>query len=319
MQAREVFDALYRVEPHRMEGLDVYSTTLCHLQKDVELSYVRINLPLDSQHEASRRQTRVTGGCLLEMKQSLCLAHVRGVGKVGVRAASPLRKTVVLCRRRRGQFELADYVQEREVLDASYRVEPHRLEGIDVYSTMLWHIKKDVELSYVRINQPLDSQHEASRRQTRVTGGCLLEMKQSLCLAHVVKYVTFSAEAKILVSDNRNNSIPHSMRHLFRLSDTSVFASALKVTYLTTCAKHKLCFISKRHPPPPIDHDTVVTKEMNSVVKQMIFQSDDVEISDIEHDTAIGHGLALLLDQSVVFLKLLEGSGGDCGHIFDEY
>ncbi|KAI9895908.1 hypothetical protein PsorP6_019073 [Peronosclerospora sorghi] len=106
---------------------------------------------------------------------------VRGVGKEGGRAASPLRKTVVLCRRGRGQFELADYVQEREAFDAFYRVEPHRMEGLDVYSKTLWNLKKDVELSYVRINLPLDSQHEASRRQTRVTGGCLLEMKQSLC------------------------------------------------------------------------------------------------------------------------------------------
>ncbi|KAI9919160.1 hypothetical protein PsorP6_011559 [Peronosclerospora sorghi] len=188
-----------------MEGLDVYSTPLWHLKKDVELSYVRINLPLDSQHEASRRQTRVTGGCLLEMKQSLCLAHVvkyvtfsaeakilvsdnrikcliewvdvterhkpidlahesatlvlkvRGVRKEGGRAASPLRKTVVLCRRGRAHFELADYVQELEAFDAFYRVEPHRMEGLDVYSTPLWHLKKDVELSYVRINLPLDS------------------------------------------------------------------------------------------------------------------------------------------------------------------
>ncbi|KAI9919159.1 hypothetical protein PsorP6_011558 [Peronosclerospora sorghi] len=74
--AREVFDDIYRVEPHRMEGIDVYSTPLWHLKRAGELSYVRINLPLDSQHEASRRQTRVKGGCLLEMKQSLCLEHV---------------------------------------------------------------------------------------------------------------------------------------------------------------------------------------------------------------------------------------------------
>ncbi|KAI9918586.1 hypothetical protein PsorP6_011568 [Peronosclerospora sorghi] len=135
----------------------------------------------------------------LHNESATLVLKVRGVEKEGGRAASPLRKTVVLCRRGRGQFELADYVQSREDLDAFYRVEPHRLEGIDVYSTMLWHLKKDVELSYVRINQPLDSQHEASRRQTRVTGGCLLEMKQSLCSAHVVKYVTFSAEANVLV------------------------------------------------------------------------------------------------------------------------
>ncbi|KAI9895110.1 hypothetical protein PsorP6_019450 [Peronosclerospora sorghi] len=105
---------------------------------------------------------------------------VRGARKEGGRAASPLRKTVVLCRRGRAHFELADYVQEREAFGAFYRREPHRMEGLDVYSTTLLHLKKAVELSYVRSNLPLDSQHEASRRQTRVTGGCLLEMKERL-------------------------------------------------------------------------------------------------------------------------------------------
>ncbi|KAI9918295.1 hypothetical protein PsorP6_011553 [Peronosclerospora sorghi] len=139
----------------------------------------------------------------LANESTTLVLKVRGVGKGGGRAASPLRKTGVLCRRGRAHFELADYVQEREAFDAFYRVEPHRMEGLDVYSTTLLHLKKAVELSYVRSNLPLDSQHEAPRRQTRVTGGCLLEMKQSLCLAHLIKYVTFSAEAKILVSDNR--------------------------------------------------------------------------------------------------------------------
>ncbi|KAI9914390.1 hypothetical protein PsorP6_008170 [Peronosclerospora sorghi] len=35
--------------------------------------------------------------------------------------------------------------------------------------------------------------------------------------------------------------------------------------------------------------------------------------------TQIGDGFVLLRDQSVVFLKLLEGRGGGCGHIFDEH
>ncbi|KAI9907915.1 hypothetical protein PsorP6_004299 [Peronosclerospora sorghi] len=51
--------------------------------------------------------------------------------------------------RGRAHFELADYVEAREVFDALYRVEPHRMEGLDVYSTTLWHLKKDVELSYL--------------------------------------------------------------------------------------------------------------------------------------------------------------------------
>ncbi|KAI9918267.1 hypothetical protein PsorP6_011556 [Peronosclerospora sorghi] len=45
----------------------------------------------------------------------------------------------------------------------------------------------------------------------------------------------------------RSVTSTHSMRHFILLSDTRIFASALKVTYLIKCAKHKLCFISTRH------------------------------------------------------------------------
>src|SRR5690606_5189135 len=29
------------------------------------------------------------------------------------------------------------------------KVEPHRVEGMEVYSTILWHLRKEVELSYL--------------------------------------------------------------------------------------------------------------------------------------------------------------------------
>ena len=49
----------------------------------------------------------------------------------------------------RAHFEMADYVRARDVFCALHRAEPHRMEGLDLYSTTLWHLKKDVELSYV--------------------------------------------------------------------------------------------------------------------------------------------------------------------------
>ena len=49
----------------------------------------------------------------------------------------------------RAHFEMADYVRAQDVFCALHRVEPHRMEGLDIYSTTLWHLKKDVELSYL--------------------------------------------------------------------------------------------------------------------------------------------------------------------------
>lgn len=49
----------------------------------------------------------------------------------------------------RAYFEMANYVQAQEVFCDLYKVEPHRMEGLDLYSTTLWHLKKEVELSYL--------------------------------------------------------------------------------------------------------------------------------------------------------------------------
>ncbi|KAF4047271.1 Tetratricopeptide repeat [Phytophthora infestans] len=49
----------------------------------------------------------------------------------------------------RAYFEMADYVQAQEVFCALHRAEPHRMDGLDLYSTTLWHLKKEVELSYL--------------------------------------------------------------------------------------------------------------------------------------------------------------------------
>ncbi|KAE8910894.1 Cell division cycle protein 27 [Phytophthora fragariae] len=49
----------------------------------------------------------------------------------------------------RAHFEMADYVRAHEVFCTLHRSEPHRMEGLDLYSTTLWHLKKEVELSYL--------------------------------------------------------------------------------------------------------------------------------------------------------------------------
>ncbi|OWZ21658.1 Anaphase-promoting complex subunit [Phytophthora megakarya] len=45
----------------------------------------------------------------------------------------------------RAHFEMADYVRAQEVFCALHRAEAHRMEGLDVYSTTLWHLKKEKE------------------------------------------------------------------------------------------------------------------------------------------------------------------------------
>jgi anaphase-promoting complex subunit 3 len=40
MQAKEMFEQVRIVEPTRTEGMEIYSTILWHLRKEVELSYL---------------------------------------------------------------------------------------------------------------------------------------------------------------------------------------------------------------------------------------------------------------------------------------
>ncbi|EFA78389.1 anaphase promoting complex subunit 3 [Heterostelium album PN500] len=46
-------------------------------------------------------------------------------------------------------FELVDYQQAYNVFEQIRSIEPYRLEGAEIYSTVLWHLKKEVELSYL--------------------------------------------------------------------------------------------------------------------------------------------------------------------------
>ena len=47
----------------------------------------------------------------------------------------------------RAYFEMADYQNAQKALETMQRVEPHRMKGLEVLSTALWHLKKEVELS----------------------------------------------------------------------------------------------------------------------------------------------------------------------------
>ena len=45
--------------------------------------------------------------------------------------------------------QMVDYAEAERAFEWCRRVDPARLEGLDIYSTVLWHLKKEVDLSYL--------------------------------------------------------------------------------------------------------------------------------------------------------------------------
>ncbi|KAL5768764.1 hypothetical protein ACOSP7_015309 [Xanthoceras sorbifolium] len=46
-------------------------------------------------------------------------------------------------------FELVDYLEAERALNLARRASPYSLEGMDIYSTVLYHLKEDMKLSYL--------------------------------------------------------------------------------------------------------------------------------------------------------------------------
>lgn len=55
----------------------------------------------------------------------------------------------VLHQEGRTYFEMADYQSAQLCLDMMQRVEPHRMKGLDLLSTVLWQLKKEVDLAHL--------------------------------------------------------------------------------------------------------------------------------------------------------------------------
>jgi len=53
----------------------------------------------------------------------------------------------VLCAVAKAHAEMVDYPNAARYFEEARSAEPHRLEGLDVYSTVLWHLKEEVKLS----------------------------------------------------------------------------------------------------------------------------------------------------------------------------
>ncbi|CBJ32345.1 Putative subunit of the Anaphase Promoting Complex [Ectocarpus siliculosus] len=76
----------------------------------------------------------------------------------------------------RAYFERADYGNAKSALESMQRYDPHRMEGLDLLSTTLWHLKRDVELSYLA--QKVSEFDRRSPQTWCVVGNCFSLQKE---------------------------------------------------------------------------------------------------------------------------------------------
>jgi anaphase-promoting complex subunit 3 len=55
----------------------------------------------------------------------------------------------VLTQLGRAHFEMVDYEAAEAAIKIARRIDPHRLDGLEVYSNLLYHLRKEVELCYL--------------------------------------------------------------------------------------------------------------------------------------------------------------------------
>ncbi|TRY96510.1 hypothetical protein DNTS_031548 [Danionella cerebrum] len=70
----------------------------------------------------------------------------------------------------RAHFELAEYMQAERIFSEVRRIESYRLEGMEIYSTTLWHLQKDVVLS--SLSKELTDMDRNSPEPWCVAGNC---------------------------------------------------------------------------------------------------------------------------------------------------
>ncbi|XP_078443361.1 CDC27 family protein isoform X2 [Wolffia australiana] len=76
----------------------------------------------------------------------------------------------VLCQVGKAHFELVDYFQADRVFSLARSISPYTLEGMDIYSTILYHLKEEMKLSYLA--QELISTDRLSPQAWCAIGNC---------------------------------------------------------------------------------------------------------------------------------------------------
>ena len=89
---------------------------------------------------------RKCGEALLLLTKYQCKEAIRAFKKL---PACHLNTGWTMHRVGRAYFELANYEKARDAFQKMIRCDPFRIEGLDIYSTNLWHLKKEAELCYL--------------------------------------------------------------------------------------------------------------------------------------------------------------------------
>lgn len=76
----------------------------------------------------------------------------------------------VLCKVGRAYFELAQYQKAERVFSEVRSLEPHHLDGLEIHSTTLWHLQKEVELS--TLAQELSDMDKSAPQTWCAMGNC---------------------------------------------------------------------------------------------------------------------------------------------------
>lgn len=82
----------------------------------------------------------------------------------------------VLCCVGRAFFEMVDYPEAAKAFSWARQVDPYRLKGLEVYSTVLWHCKREVELA--QLAQQASSLDRQSPYAWCVLGNCFSLQKE---------------------------------------------------------------------------------------------------------------------------------------------
>jgi len=82
----------------------------------------------------------------------------------------------VMSRVGQAYYELAEYQRSAKAFEEVRRLEPYHIEGLEIYSTVLWHLNKEVELSLLA--QELTSMDRKSAQAWFVTGNCFSLQKE---------------------------------------------------------------------------------------------------------------------------------------------
>lgn len=110
---------------------------------------------------------RTLGQAYLHLSQFECKKAIEYLTSV---APHQFNTSWVQCMLGKAYFELADYEQAVEYFNAVHKKEPYRLEFMDMYSTALWHLQREIALS--ALAQDLAKLDKNSPITWCVTGNC---------------------------------------------------------------------------------------------------------------------------------------------------